>query len=267
MRPDYTITLSAPAKVNLHLNVLGKRPDGFHNIETIFERIDLCDQLHFKLLPKKEIRIRCDHPHVPCGPKNLVYKVASQLQKDFQPKTGVEITIRKKIPVAAGLAGGSSNAATTLLGLNYLWQLKLKKSQMVEYASQVGSDVAFFLYDTSFGLGTDRGQVITPLKIRQKLWHILVVPKVKVYAKDVYQNFRLKKCSSGAKKAKNQGLPADLLVEENMLTNISDNANILIHYLRNKSFLDIISHISNDLEKTVIDLCPKLSALQERLKL
>ncbi|MBF0490573.1 MAG: 4-(cytidine 5'-diphospho)-2-C-methyl-D-erythritol kinase, partial [Candidatus Omnitrophica bacterium] len=128
-----SITLNSYAKLNLVLNVLGKRPDGFHQLRTIFERIDLHDTITLK---KRSfgIHISCNHPHVPLGPKNLVYKIALKLQNDFGIKEGVSMTIRKRIPVAAGLAGGSSNAATVLLGLNQLWNLNLSQKKLIEYA-------------------------------------------------------------------------------------------------------------------------------------
>src|SRR5262245_19528463 len=107
-----TVTLSSPAKLNFFLKVLNKRPDGYHNLKTLFERIDLADIITFRPA-KSGIRISCNHPQVPVGPKNLVYKVAQRLKIRYRIQEGVEIRINKRIPVAAGLAGGSSNAATT----------------------------------------------------------------------------------------------------------------------------------------------------------
>ncbi|MCK5178373.1 MAG: 4-(cytidine 5'-diphospho)-2-C-methyl-D-erythritol kinase, partial [Candidatus Omnitrophica bacterium] len=106
------LVLSSPAKLNLFLKVQNKRLDGYHNIVTVFERIDLADEIDFFSSLGTNINIKCDHPDVPVGPKNLVYKAAQLLQRELGVKQGVRIKIKKCIPVAAGLAGGSSNAAT-----------------------------------------------------------------------------------------------------------------------------------------------------------
>lgn len=236
------ITLQSPAKLNLYLKVTNKRPDGFHDIVTLFERIDLADDIAFCSKKNDSIKILCNHPHVPVGPKNLVYKAAKMLKEDFKVKQGVEIRINKRIPVAAGLAGGSSNGATALLGLNQLWNLGLSRQQLLSYARRLGSDVAFFLYKCSWGLGTSRGDEIETLKIKAKLWHVLVVPRIKIYSRDVYGRHKLE------------------------LTKRNDNVNILIHNLRNGNILGVGVLLSNDLEKDVIELCPKLFDLKQKLK-
>src|SRR5438132_755254 len=106
-----SLSVSSPAKLNLVLNVLAKRADGFHELKTVFERIDLCDDIKLHANASGKIRVICAHPHVPKGPGNLAAQAARQLQRDFGITKGVTITIRKRIPVAAGLGGGSSNAA------------------------------------------------------------------------------------------------------------------------------------------------------------
>ena len=238
---------SSPAKVNLLLNVLSKRSDGFHTISTIFERINLCDELTFYKTQKK-ISITCNHPQVPTGSKNLVYKVASLLHKNCNIQSGVHINIKKSIPVASGLAGGSTNAATSLIALNQLWHLNLNHSQLNTYASHIGSDVSFFLHNSSFAIGEDRGQVITPLKLKKTLWHILIVPKIKLYAKDVYESL----CTNN-------------LSNEKVLTRKKDNANIFFRSLQRKGFSCILPLMKNDLETSVMNLCPKIKVLKERL--
>jgi len=236
-----TLTLTSPAKINLYLKVKGKRKDGFHDIVTVFERIDLCDRLSFTTNATGRITIACDHPQVPTGPKNLVHRVARLLQTRYNVSQGVDIRIQKVIPVAAGLAGGSSNAATTLLALNRLWHLELDQRALVLLSGEIGSDVAFFLYDCSWALGTGRGNEIQVLKLPRKLTHILVVPCVKLYAAEVY----------GALKFK--------------LTRYRDNVNILFHHLRNNRN-DISSLIINDLESAIIKMKPGLQKLKQRLK-
>ncbi len=236
-----TLTLSSPAKLNLVLDVLGRRPDGFHELRTIFERIDLADRITLTLRADSKVKVICAHPHVPKGPKNLVVRVARQLQVELGISKGVTIEIRKNIPVAAGLAGGSSNAATVLLGLNRLWNLGLSHKQLVAYAGRIGSDVAFFIYNTSFALGEGRGERIKPVAARVKLWHVLVTPKVKMYTKDVFGRLNLK------------------------LTKKRDNVNILLPYLRKSLPSGIGQALSNDLEGAILSLRPDFLALKKKL--
>ena len=238
-----SLTLRAPAKLNLYLKVISRRPDGYHNIVTLFEKINLFDEITLKATPKKSIHIKCDHPDVPRGPKNLVYKVAEKLQRDFSVNQGVEITIKKRIPVAAGLGGGSSNAATVLKGLDRLWNLKISPKRMLKYAYSVGSDVAFFLYDTSWALGTQRGEKIRPLNLRTKLFHVLVVMKIPLYSWEVYG-----------------------LLRNWRLTKKVDDVRILLHYLRKKDFPSASRYLKNDLERPVFDLCPRLLMLKNELR-
>jgi 4-diphosphocytidyl-2-C-methyl-D-erythritol kinase len=236
-----TITLTSPAKINLYLKVKKKRPDGFHDIVTLFERIDLCDTISFKENKSGKITIRCNHPDVPLGPKNLVHKVARLLKERYGIDKGVDIVIKKVIPVAAGLGGGSSNAATALIGLNRLWQIKLGKKQLVDLSRKIGSDVTFFLYDTSWALGKGRGDRIQPVNIKKKLSHLLIIPHVKLYASKVYGAFKFK------------------------LTRRRDNVNILIHRLRNTNINDVSSLMLNDLESSIITIQPSLLKLKKRL--
>ncbi|HLF18258.1 MAG TPA: 4-(cytidine 5'-diphospho)-2-C-methyl-D-erythritol kinase [Candidatus Omnitrophota bacterium] len=237
------ITLNSPAKLNLFLKVQNKRPDGFHNIVTVFQRIDLCDELTFTDNSHGKIKIICFHPHVPTGRKNMIYKAIQLVQGTYGIKRGVTVRVKKRIPVAAGLAGGSSNAATTLMALNRLWNLDLKTPQLVRLARQIGSDVAFFLYDTSWALGTRRGDVIKPLNIKTRLTHVLVVPCVKLYASKVYGALKIK------------------------LTKRSDNVNILIRNLSISNIKIFSSLMINDLETAIFRLKPNLLKLKQKLKL
>jgi len=236
-----SITLRSPAKLNLVLDVLAKRSDGFHELRTVFERIDLCDRITLTLRKDALVRIACDHPHVPKGPKNLAMKAAKQLQADMGISSGVTITIDKKIPVAAGLAGGSSNAAAVLMGLNRLWRLKLSQKQLAEYAGRIGSDVAFFIYNTPFALGEGRGEKIRALPIGVKLWHVLVTPKVKMYTKEVFGRLNLK------------------------LTKKRDNVNILLPCLRRGVPSGIGGALANDLEQAILSLRPDFAGLKKKL--
>ena len=146
------LVLKSPAKLNLYLDVLRKRPDGFHDIDTIFEKIALFDIITIKPLGKG-IKVTSDNPALPTGKKNLAYKAARILFEKTGFKKGVSINIKKNIPLSSGLGGGSSNAASTLLGVNRLFKLGLNKKELVEIAKTLGAYVPFFLYDYNFALG------------------------------------------------------------------------------------------------------------------
>ncbi|HRZ40280.1 MAG TPA: 4-(cytidine 5'-diphospho)-2-C-methyl-D-erythritol kinase [Candidatus Omnitrophota bacterium] len=267
------LQLYSPAKVNLILKVINRRADGFHNIHTLFERISLCDQMHFRILPSQEIRILCDHPGVPCTSQNLVHKAASLLQQYCGVTKGVEVRIKKNIPVAAGLAGGSSNAATTLFALNRLWNLRLSRKQLLDCAARIGSDVPFFIWDVNWAIGERRGERIRPVSLRQKIWHVLVVPKIKMPTPKVYGALNLEVTSisvfnrnSGSVYGKKRHFRAGTAKKIERLTKTSDNANILIHSLLEKDINKSRDLLSNDLEQGIISVCPRLADIKERLK-
>src|SRR5262245_56834869 len=136
---------ASPAKVNFGLRILGKRPDGYHAIQTIFQMLDLCDWLSFRVLDEEIVRLTCSPSTLPVDDANLVVRAAKLLRQTMQVRRGVEITLEKHIPIAAGLGGGSSNAAMTLLVLNRLWKLDCAHATLHGLATQLGSDVPFFL--------------------------------------------------------------------------------------------------------------------------
>src|SRR3989338_815091 len=259
------VTLSSPAKLNLFLKVQNKRTDGYHNIVTVFERIDLADRISFRpTASDTSVQITCNHKGVPVGPKNLIHKAARLLREKYNIKWGARIRLDKNIPVAAGLAGGSSNAAAALLGLNKIWDLRLTKQELVSIAKKIGSDVPFFLHDTSWALGTERGDRIRKLDIKTRFWHILVIPHVKMYSGKVYQGLKLP--VSPAKSARINASSAHNVGGTNLLTKINHNANILIRNLRKGNILEAGSAFSNDLEGEIFRFYPPLRKLKERLK-
>jgi 4-diphosphocytidyl-2-C-methyl-D-erythritol kinase len=235
------LTIPSPAKLNLVLEVLGKRPDGYHQLRTVFERISLADRITLTRAKHNGIRVRCSHPHVPLGPGNLVYKAAMMLRRDFSIEEGIDINIIKNIPVAAGLGGGSSNASAVLTGLNRLWRLGLDRPALADYAARIGSDLPFFLYDASFALGTGRGDIIKPLAVRTKLWHLLVTPRFRIYTKEVFSRLKLN------------------------LTNKKDSANILLPFLRTGDLGRLSRALSNDLEPAILSLRPDFIHLKKKL--
>jgi 4-diphosphocytidyl-2-C-methyl-D-erythritol kinase len=267
----HSIVLQSPAKLNLYLKVLNKRTDGYHNIVTLFERINLFDEICLKSNQNGSVRIYCDNPHVPRGPKNLVYKVARVIQDDLGINKGVDIRIKKRIPVAAGLGGGSSNAATVLKGLNKIWNLNLSRHALLSYANFIGSDVAFFLVDSPWALGRRRGDQVKRLSIKTQLFHILVVPRVKMYSGQVYSGLKLSLKHAIMPSAEHlKSSPRESLRKKasytNMLTRTNDNVNIFIRSLKTGDIGKVSQLLTNDLETEVIRIYPQLLKLKQRLK-
>ena len=168
------LTVLAPAKLNLTLEVLAKRPDGFHEIRSVTQTISLCDSLHFQL--GQNIKFECENPEW-LSEKSLASKAVSLLQKATGCPKGATIEINKRIPLVSGLGGDSSDAAAVLRGLNTLWELGLSLPELVKLASQLGSDVAFFLYGGT-ALVRGRGEIVTPLPPFPHMWVVLMVPPV-----------------------------------------------------------------------------------------
>lgn len=155
------VELNSPCKVNLILNILGKRADGFHELETVMQPVPLYDRLGFDLAPRG-IDLSCNHPELPTDSRNLVYRAAEAFLKTAGIHQGVRIHLEKRIPLAAGLGGGSGNAALTLVGLNRLFDAPLKLEQLEALAQSLGSDVPFFLQDQP-ALAVGRGERVTSL--------------------------------------------------------------------------------------------------------
>jgi 4-diphosphocytidyl-2-C-methyl-D-erythritol kinase len=184
------LILHSYAKLNLYLEVLNKRRDNYHNLKTVFEKIDLCDKIILTPRRDTKIRLTCNLSSLAKGRKNLAYQSAKLLQGTFGADKGVDIRIIKQVPQGAGLGGGSSNAASVLLGLNQLWGLGLAKDKLVALAKKIGSDVPFFIYHTSFAQGQGRGDRIKPLpQLKIKLWHILVIPKIRALTPFIYKRW------------------------------------------------------------------------------
>lgn len=156
-----TLEKESRCKVNLLLNILGKRSDGFHELETLMHPVRVCDRLVFAR-GGKGIELVCSHPELPADSRNLVYRAAEAFLEATGIKEGVRVRLEKAIPLAAGLGGGSGNAATTLLGLNELFAMPLSVEGLTRLAAGLGSDVPFFLQPKP-ALGTGRGEKIEPL--------------------------------------------------------------------------------------------------------
>jgi 4-diphosphocytidyl-2-C-methyl-D-erythritol kinase len=252
LRPVSKLTLKSPAKVNLYLQVLCKRPDQYHDIHTLFERIDLCDTITLSLRPDAEIRFKCSHPRVPKDESNLCIRAARLLQERCRVQKGVDITLNKRIPVGAGLGGGSSNAATVFLGLNRLWKLGLTKETLVRFAKQIGCDIPFFIYDAPFALGSGRGDKIRVLKGLKgvKLWHLLVVPRIHVSTPLIYKAW-------DAWSTKKNDMAR--------LTNTQLSANIYLSALKKRGLALSCKLFWNSLEPVTIKLYPEVGRVKEIL--
>jgi 4-diphosphocytidyl-2-C-methyl-D-erythritol kinase len=229
----------APAKVNLYLRVVGRTKDGYHLIDSVMVPVNLCDQIEITRLAKpRGLEVTCDHPGVPAGNKNIAFQAAALVLERQRIQAGIRIHIRKKIPVGAGLGGGSSDAAATLLGLNRLFRLKLSRKKLADLASQLGSDVPFFIHACPARV-RGKGERLSFLRSFPRLWLVIVYPGFPVSTGWVYRNFRLK------------------------LTKAVDNTSIT-GYLRRRDRLSKL--LVNDLETVTIERYPRLTLLKEKLR-
>ncbi|MBC8631992.1 4-(cytidine 5'-diphospho)-2-C-methyl-D-erythritol kinase [[Eubacterium] tenue] len=215
-----SIDLKSRAKINLSIDVLGKRDDGYHIVEMIMQTIDLYDNLKITKIEDDFIKIKSDSEDIPLNQDNIVYKAADILKKRFNIKDGVEISIQKNIPVAAGMAGGSSNAAAVLVGLNKVWNLGLSESELKEIGLQLGADVPFCITGGS-ALAQGIGEELTNIHGLSEGVNILVCkPDIFVSTKEVYQSLDMNKVQ---KRPENQKLIESLknddikYVSENMV--------------------------------------------------
>lgn len=182
--------VKAPAKINLTLDVLYKRPDNFHEVEMVMTTVDLADRIGLTSRPDGVIEIISSDRFVPNDHRNFAYQAAQLLKDTYGVKEGVSILIEKEIPIAAGLAGGSSDAAATLRGLNELWQLNLSMDTLAELGAKIGSDVSFCVYGGT-ALATGRGEKIKALAAPPSCWVVLAKPKIGVSTADIYGGLKL----------------------------------------------------------------------------
>jgi 4-diphosphocytidyl-2-C-methyl-D-erythritol kinase len=174
----------APAKLNLFLHVTGRRPDGYHDLQTLFQLIDLCDAIDLNVRSDGEI-VRLNGPDGVDAEADLTVRAARALKRASGSPLGVEIGIRKRIPIGGGLGGGSSDAATVLLGLNELWACKLRLGELAKVGLELGSDVPVFVYGSS-AWAEGRGERLSPVELPER-WYILIHPHVAVSTAEVFQ--------------------------------------------------------------------------------
>ncbi|WP_297325454.1 4-(cytidine 5'-diphospho)-2-C-methyl-D-erythritol kinase [Nitrosomonas sp.] len=181
-------TFPAPAKLNLFLHVVGRRPDGYHLLQTVFRLIDFSDQLSFKLRTDGIIKLHNPIAGVP-EDKDLCVRAAALLKQTTNTQHGVDIFLQKRIPMGGGLGGGSSDAATTLLALNYLWELNLSKDHLLELGLQLGADVPIFIFgQNAFAEGV--GEKLTAIDL-PPAWYLVLVPSVQVSTAEVFASKEL----------------------------------------------------------------------------
>jgi 4-diphosphocytidyl-2-C-methyl-D-erythritol kinase len=244
-----TLALDSRAKINLFLKVINKRRDNYHNLVTLFERVSLCDRIILKLREDSRVKIICSDPAVPLGRTNLCWQAARLLQKASGTNKGAEIKIIKRIPVGAGLGGGSSNAASALVGLSRLWGLKLSRKKLLGLAGRIGADVPFFIYGCAFALGKGRGERIFPLRglKRVKLWHALAAPKIHVSTPLIYRKWD--ECAG----------------EKAGLTTALADVKIITSALRHKNYSRLGGLLYNSLQQITFGLCSEAERARRRL--
>lgn len=233
------LAVKAPAKVNLYLRVIGKRSDGYHNIETIFQSISLFDELYLKESASSEIKIECEYPQVPPGEENTIYRAVSLLREYTGISRGIKILLNKKIPVGGGLGGAASDAAAVLEALNEGWQFNLSREVLFHLARKIGADVSFFLMRGT-ALGKGRGDELQVLPSIPPVWLVIVNPGFSVSTAEVYQEV-----TAG-------------------LTNHSNGIKIL-DAVKSGDIKLISEYLHNDLEKVVFPLFPILGQIKKRL--
>jgi len=238
------VKIRAPAKVNLFLRVVGRRPDGYHLLDTLIVPVSLYDVIDIRRIPAKRqqplnprIRITCDDPTVPLGEENLAYRAAQLLLEQLDHRTNIDIDIQKRIPIGAGLGGGSTDAAATLLGLNRLFNLKLSAARLERLALRLGADVPFFIRAhpaRAHGIG----EVLRPVRGLMRLWLVILYPGFPVATASVYRKLPKK------------------------LTKATSGNSIRISLRRFDNLTDLLV---NDLESVTLESYPKIRLLKEKL--
>jgi 4-diphosphocytidyl-2-C-methyl-D-erythritol kinase len=186
-----SLLVESPAKVNLRLEIVRKREDGYHELRTVFQKIALHDTLRFTLAKKKGISITTDRSDLPVGKENLVFKAGQLIFEKAGYREGVHVEIEKRIPIGAGLGGGSSNAAATLKALNRILEAGLSKRELKELGVKIGADVPFFL-NQGAAVGSGIGEKLRRIEL-PGFWYVLIYPNFEVSARWAYQHFILTK--------------------------------------------------------------------------
>ena len=235
------IEIDSYSKINLTLNILGKRRDGYHNIETIMQSINLTDRIFIKE-EKEGIKIKCSHPLVPIDTQSLTYRSAEKILNRYRIKKGVKIEIDKKIPLASGMAGGSANSASILVGINKLFALNLSNKDLREIGEELGMDVPFCIQNGT-AIAYHRGEKVTPLPpINPPMWIIIINPGFEIPTKWAYNNIDLDQI----KREKN-------------------NTKVMLKALKEVGLEEIAKNLFNSFEELIIKKYPEIGKIKDRL--
>lgn len=232
-----TIKLKAYAKINLGLDVVRKRADGYHEVRMIMQTIGLFDKLSMNATNHPSIKIRTNLHYLPTDNNNLVFKAASLLKEKFQIKDGIYINLEKKIPVAAGMAGGSSDAAATLYGMNQLFHLNLSVEELMEYGLKLGADVPYCILRGTV-LSEGIGEILTPLPPFPSCKVLIVKPAINVSTKYVYENLKLDEVTNHPdingiiEEIKNKNLYGATKLFGNVLENVTEKEYPIIREIK-----------------------------------
>jgi len=228
----------APAKINLLLDVLRKREDGFHEVEMIMTMVDLADRLTLSELPRDQIVLSSYAGFIPLDDKNLAFQAARLIKERCGVKRGVSIHLDKQIPVAAGLAGGSSDAAAALRGLNRLWNLGLSVAELEALGAELGSDVPFCVRGGT-AIARGRGEKLESIESPPQCWVVLAKPPINVSTADVYGKLR------AGELRQHPSVPR------------------MLEAIRSKSFPDVCAALGNVLESVTLDRYPEVRQIKE----
>ncbi|NEW09600.1 4-(cytidine 5'-diphospho)-2-C-methyl-D-erythritol kinase [Paenibacillus sp. SYP-B3998] len=228
----------APAKINLSLDVLHKREDGYHEVEMVMTMVDLADRIEMQELPRDTIIISSQAGYIPLDEKNLAFQAARLIKDRYGVKQGVYIHLDKKIPVAAGLAGGSSDAAATLRGLNRLWHLNIPMEELQTLGAELGSDVPFCVTGGT-AVARGRGERLEPIVSPPQCWVVLAKPPINVSTSEIYGKLN-------AREIKRHPSTSDVL-----------------EAIQKKQFDQLCGVLGNVLEEVTLDLYPQVRHLKE----
>lgn len=235
------VSEKAPAKINLTLDALHKRNDGYHELEMIMTTIDLSDRIDLMESDDGQIHLDSSSGLVPQDERNLAYRAASLLRERFDIQKGVRIFIHKKIPVAAGLAGGSSDAAATLRGLNRMWKLGLTLDELAELGAELGSDVPYCVWRGT-ALAKGRGEILRPLPPPPPCWVVLAKPPYGISTADIFRRLDISRISAHPETGK------------------------MIEALSRSDYRAICRLLGNVLEEVTLEMFPEVRRLKERIR-
>ncbi|NJK58975.1 MAG: 4-(cytidine 5'-diphospho)-2-C-methyl-D-erythritol kinase [Oscillatoriales cyanobacterium SM2_1_8] len=238
------LTVLAPAKINPYLEIRGRRPDGYHELAVVFQAIGLADRVTVERGDTEAIRLRCDDPDLPTDGRNLAWQAAQALRQQFPDLGGIHLTLEKRIPAGAGLAGGSADAAAVLVAGNLLWDLGLTVSELAALGATLGADVAFCVMGGT-ALGTGRGEILSPLPATEGLTVVVAKPRhLSVATPEAYRIFR----------------------EEGLLAVRSgEQLHRFLGAWATGQPEAIAPHLFNDLERAVLPRHPEILALKNQL--